>query len=759
MDLHTSSAPATPYERVLARLSNVKRLPAGGAMATCPGHDDSTASLKVDEAPDGKVLMRDHGGCETEKVVTKIGLTMADLFPHKNGNGRPLSAIKIVATYDYRSSERELVYQVIRYSPKSFKQRRPDGSRWIWNLEGVTPVPYRLPELLAADPAEWICIPEGEKDVDNLVGLGLVATCNSGGAGKFPPEFADHFKDKQVAIFADNDDRGRVHAQMVAGILASVAREVRIVEPHPAMPIKGDISNLIEANFTREMISKLIERAPKYEADTAKPLIQEDAAQLPVVIQRAFAALRRHNQPEFMFRYAGALARIETDETGQLSPVTLTADRLRAELGDAAGWYDGKFRHTKPSGDLGRLMLAQKEPPLPPLLRIMYSPGFTPDGRPLIVPGYDKSGIYLAPYDYKLPTLPERPSDEDVLRAYNLIAVELLGDFPFATAADKAAAIGLTVLRPARALIDGPTPLHDGTAPMPGSGKGLLINVTLGATGAIPGLLAFTRNEEELRKRITAILIAGHEVIAIDNASGTIDSPVLAMALTSLVWEDRVLGVSQMVRLSMNAIFTISGNNLLYSLEMARRRQRIRIVPDVEHPENCPASDFRHPLLKKWVEQNRGDLMWAAMVLIQNWLAKGRPTPGVTPLGSYESWSTVIGGILECAGVAGFLENQVELTESAATEASAWYEFVTSWWKKHKDGAVSSGQLLMIAGQVGGFPLGNSDSLQGQRVAFGTAIAGAEDRIVGDYRIVRAGTLHRAVMWKLVKVGSGDDAR
>jgi hypothetical protein len=90
------------------------------------------------------------------------------------------------------------------------------------------------------------------------------------------------------------------------------------------------------------------------------------------------------------------------------------------------------------------------------------------------------------------------------------------------------------------------------------------------------------------------------------------------MALTCLVWEDRILGVSRMVRLSMNAIFTISGNNLQYSLEMARRRQRIRIIPPVEHPENRPASDFKHPDLKAWVEQNRGDLTWAVLVLIQN---------------------------------------------------------------------------------------------------------------------------------------------
>jgi hypothetical protein len=748
------AAELSPYEFVLSKLDRVKRCASGGATAKCPGHDDRVSSLKIDEAADGKVLMHDHGGCAKEKILAAIGLKMADLFPDK----RALKAVKIVATYDYRDAEGKLVYQVVRYQPKKFKQRRPDGrGGWIWDLKGVTPLLYKLPELLSADRDEWVCIPEGEKDADRLTSLDFVATCNSGGAGKFPPEHAEHLKGRRVAIFPDNDDPGCAHARMVAEMLAPVARVVQIVEPPAAVPIKGDVSNLIETGWTREMIAELIERAPRYEASTAKPVIVERSDQHTVLSAQAWKALGRHNEPPFLFRYGGSLARIETDENGRLGPVDLTANRFRAELSVAADFVDDKFRPSKPSADFGILMLGEKNPPLPPLRRIMYAPGFTPDGRALTVPGYDReSGIYLAPYDYKVPPIPERPSKEDVLRAYGLLAVELLGDFPFPAQSDKAAALGLTVLRPARALIDGPTPLHDATAPMPGSGKGLLINATLGATGAVPGLLAFTRNEEELRKRITAILIAGHEVIAIDNANGAVDSPVLAMALTCLVWEDRVLNVSRMVRLPMSAIFTISGNNLQYSLEMARRRQRIRIVPGSEHPENRPTSDFRHPDLKAWVEQNRGDLTWAALVLIQNWIAKGRPTPGINPLGSYENWSRVIGGILECAGVGGFLENRVELAEAATTEASAWYEFVETWWEEHGHDELSSAQLMMIATRIEGFPLGSSDSMQGRRVAFGAAIAGAEDRVVGDYRIIRAGTRHRAVMWRLVKVGGGD---
>jgi hypothetical protein len=107
----------SPYERVLARLTNVKRQPAGGAMAKCPCHDDTTASVKVDETPDGGALVYDHGGCPTEKILAEIGLEMTDLFPHKNG--RPLKPVKIVATYDYRNERGALVYQVVRLDPNT----------------------------------------------------------------------------------------------------------------------------------------------------------------------------------------------------------------------------------------------------------------------------------------------------------------------------------------------------------------------------------------------------------------------------------------------------------------------------------------------------------------------------------------------------------------------------------------------------------------------------------------------------------------
>src|SRR6516165_5667843 len=93
---------------------------------------------------------------------------------------------KIVKTYDYRDEIGELLFQVVRFEPKDFRQRRPGGCGWIWKLGDARRVLYLLPELVKAVAAgQTIYIPEGEKDVDNLRAIGLAATTNPGGIKKW----------------------------------------------------------------------------------------------------------------------------------------------------------------------------------------------------------------------------------------------------------------------------------------------------------------------------------------------------------------------------------------------------------------------------------------------------------------------------------------------------------------------------------------------------------------------------------------------
>ena len=120
---------------------------------------------------------------------------------------------RIVAIYNYRDENGELLFQVCRYEPKSFSQRRPDGhGGWIWSIEGVRQVPYRLPQLLERPEGAPVYICEGEKDCERLASLGLVATCNPGGAGKWSDELSAYLRGAVVHILPDADEVGRKHA-------------------------------------------------------------------------------------------------------------------------------------------------------------------------------------------------------------------------------------------------------------------------------------------------------------------------------------------------------------------------------------------------------------------------------------------------------------------------------------------------------------------------------------------------------------------
>jgi hypothetical protein len=163
----------------------------------------------------------------------------------------------IAATYDYGDEQGVLLFQTVRYCPKDFKQRRPDGrGGWIWDLNGAPRLLYRLPELLAADSSQTVFIPEGEKDVDNLRGLGLVATTNPLGAGRWRWEFNEALRGRPVVILPDNDEPGLLHAEGVARNLLPVAAGVKVVAL-PGLPDGGDVSDWLAAGGSAEELTRL----------------------------------------------------------------------------------------------------------------------------------------------------------------------------------------------------------------------------------------------------------------------------------------------------------------------------------------------------------------------------------------------------------------------------------------------------------------------------------------------------------------------
>jgi hypothetical protein len=171
-----------------------------------------------------------------------------------------------VAHYDYLDENEVVVFRVTREPGKEFRIWRPDGNGgWIPGIKDkqteqylVRLLPYNLP-VLSETVEEFIYIVEGEKDADRLNGLGLAATCNPSGAGKWKDEYSKYFKDRNVAILPDNDPCGRDHARAVAASLFSAgAADIRVVLL-PGLPEKGDVSDWLEAGGTVSDLQMLVE--------------------------------------------------------------------------------------------------------------------------------------------------------------------------------------------------------------------------------------------------------------------------------------------------------------------------------------------------------------------------------------------------------------------------------------------------------------------------------------------------------------------
>jgi putative DNA primase/helicase len=149
-------------------------------------------------------------------------------------------------TYPYQDVDGQFLFEVVRFQPKDFRQRRRgENGEWIWKLDGTRRVLYNMPGVVAAVTAgETVWVVEGEKDVNNLIRLGLPATTNPGGALKWRDQYSESLRGAKIVILPDNDQPGREHAEQVAHFLVGAAREIKIVDL-PGLPEKGDVSDWI----------------------------------------------------------------------------------------------------------------------------------------------------------------------------------------------------------------------------------------------------------------------------------------------------------------------------------------------------------------------------------------------------------------------------------------------------------------------------------------------------------------------------------
>ena len=386
-----------------------------------------------------------------------------------------------------------------------------------------------------------------------------------------------------------------------------------------------------------------------------------------------------------IFRMGGALVRLIQDPvTGTLLTEPVTQELMRQEISEISTWGRMDGETEKSIGcprEVADHLLSDPDLGMPPLAGIVDAPFFDEDGNLVTKPGYHaESFTYYHPRPgFEVPAVSASPSPDQIAEAKALLMEEIDGDFPFAdgtpaSRSSKAHALALKLEPFARQLIKGVTPIYLIQKPTPGTGATLFVNAFAQVAFGGPAVpQAEVHSPDELRKNLTATLMTGTGLYWIDNVHHKVDNASLALATTTEVWKDRVLGHSKTVVLPVRCSWIISGNNVELSSELARRSVLIRLDANVERPTE--RKDFRHPNLLGYARSNRGQLVWAGLILIQAWIAAGKPA-GTEILASYEPWSQVIGGILNVADIEGFLENRDDLKEVAADEDGPIKSFV-----------------------------------------------------------------------------------
>lgn len=458
--------------------------------------------------------------------------------------------------------------------------------------------------------------------------------------------------------------RGHDRRARVLGNLLSEATAKFPAKPKPGKPRAGAPVKL-----------------PTSTGDRVVVVVNEDRF---AVINDLTTALVDRFSGRSMFSHGGVISELKDSkmhpvDRGRFNNVLTQATRT---VFKSEGTGGATYADNWPDANTMTAVLANAEK-FTPLDRVALTPFVRPDGSVCTTPGYDEATRSILVPDEALGKVevPDQPTAADIEAARDLLLVEWLGDFPFETTADRANMLGLLLTPFIRALVPlVPLAVIDGTGM--GVGKNLLADclsiLFTGQGDAKP--MPYTKDDEEHRKVITSAFREGSSLFFFDEAH-EIEGANFARAITSVTYQDRILGVSRMAEFPNRVTWVSMGNNVKVQGDMTRRVYRIRIDPKSANPQDRPSSSFRHPGvsgldLKSWTGAHRAELLRAALVLVRGWYAHGKVrTPRAESFGSFETWEEIVLGVCALAGVPDFLGN---LKVWRGTS-----DFKTSYWTAH----------------------------------------------------------------------------
>lgn len=390
------------------------------------------------------------------------------------------------------------------------------------------------------------------------------------------------------------------------------------------------------------------------------------------VIDELIGALKNGPDRDRLFDLGGDLAVTTTDEIGATVAEIVDEERLLNLLARAAQMISVTSRGINSAWPESKTLTALfgRHRDFRPLRGIAPSPIVREDNTIATEEGYDEASHVLLDLDGLDLQIPDAPTKVEVRKAVDLLVDDWLGDFPFASKADKANALALILTYPLRELVS-LVPFAVISAKSQGTGKSKLIAlIVLLFTRTMPVWDSLPGSEEETRKQITTLLATAPPFLVFDE-SPRIGGKAINRLGTATTWSDRLLGGNKRAALPNRAVMVATGNNVEVLGDTRRRYYPIELFYDGECPENRPESEFRHPDIEAWTEAHRNELLVAVFTLIRAWQVAGRPKR-TTSFGSFERWEAVVGGVIENAGVDDFLANLAEHRESVDFDEGLW---------------------------------------------------------------------------------------
>jgi hypothetical protein len=481
------------------------------------------------------------------------------------------------------------------------------------------------------------------------------------------------------------------------------------------------------------------------------------------VNNEAAMALAEHD-PD-LFQRCGALIRIteDGDEEGDIKrpPIPridlISKETLREKLAAAVA-----FERVKTTED-GRVITTPAHPPgwsvaaihargywpkVKRLHAVVNHPILRPDGRISQV-GYDRGtgilGRWFMPIAVSL-----HPTAAEVRDAIKILD-DVIADFEFVDASHRASWYAALFTPLTRFAFEGAVPIFLVDANTRGAGKGLLLDcIALTITGENFAVMPYSSDDEEMRKKITSILLTGERLVLFDNLVGRFGCSALDALVTAPGrWTDRLLGGNKTVNLPIVATFYATGNNVLTQGDLIRRITPIRIESENEKPER--KTGFRHPKLRAHVTANRPALLSAALTILRAFAVAGRPAQSLEPWGSFEAWSEHVRAPIVWAGMPDPAKARDLFQAEADCEADDLGSLLTAWISADPNGdgmtaatAVEKAKTMNESDFKSAIEnlVGNLDPRK-----LGNKLRRIKRRVIGGLFFQKVGEVQRAVKW------------